>query len=293
MEYLKLTDYLKNIYGEKVYKLSLQSGCTCPNRDGSIMYGGCTFCSEEGAGEFAAQLKPVGLQIEEAIGRIRGKTTACKYIAYFQSFTNTYGDPARLEKLYTEAINHPDVVILSLGTRPDCISDEILDMVIRLNSIKPVWIELGLQTVHKSTADYIHRGYDLSVFEDAYRRLKSAGITVIVHIIMGLPGETEEDMLDTVRYLSCLDPVLDGIKIHLLQILKGTQMAEEYFNDPFRIMTLEEYGELVIKCLKLLPPKTVVHRITGDGAKRLLIEPKWCADKKHVLNTLNNMIKNA
>ena len=293
MEYLKLSDYLKSEYGEKIYKLSLQSGCTCPNRDGLISYGGCTFCSGEGSGEFASAYAPLGEQIENAKKYIRSKTGSKRFIAYFQSYTNTYGDPDKLKKLYMEACMRDDIAILSLGTRPDCISDEILDMLKDLNQIKPVWIELGLQTIHEETAESFRRGYGLSVFEDAYRRLKDAGLTIIVHIILGLPEESEQDMLETVKYLAGLNPVLNGIKIHMLQILKGTDMAKRYSKEHFHIMSLEEYGELLIKCLKLLPKETVVHRITGDGAKRLLIEPAWCADKKHVLNTLNKMIKEA
>ena len=284
---IRLSDYLMRTYGEKVYRLSLSSGCTCPNRDGRIMTGGCTFCSEGGAGEFASPLLPLGDQIEEAKKRISRKTKAGKYIAYFQSFSNTYGDPARLFPLYSEALRREEIIALSLGTRPDCIPEEILGMLVKLNLEKPVWIELGLQTVHERSAERIRRGYPLSVFEDCYRRLKAAGITVIVHVIFGLPGESREDMLETVRYLAGLRPELDGIKIHLLQILSGTAMAEEYRREPFPLLSLEEYTSLVRESIKILPKDTVLHRMTGDGPKKLLIAPLWCADKKRVLNYMN------
>ena len=284
---------MKEIYGEKVYRLSLSSGCSCPNRDGTIGYGGCTFCSEGGSGEFAASCAPVREQLEAAKERIRGKTDAGKFIAYFQSFSNTYGDIKQLRSLYHETISQDEIVVLDIGTRPDCLGGEMLEMLKGLNSIKPVWVELGLQTVNDTTADRIKRGYKLSVFEEAYRNLKEIGISVIVHVILGLPGETEENMLDTVRYLSKLDPVLDGIKLHMLQILTGTELASQYRREPFHVLTLEEYGRLLIKCLKLLKPETVIHRTTGDGPKKLLIEPQWCADKKKVLNTLNRMIRDA
>ena len=284
---------MKETYGEKVYRLSLSSGCSCPNRDGTIGYGGCTFCSEGGSGEFAASCAPVREQLEAAKERIRGKTDAGKFIAYFQSFSNTYGDIKQLRSLYHETISQDEIVVLDIGTRPDCLGVEMLEMLKGLNSIKPVWVELGLQTVNDTTADRIKRGYKLSVFEEAYRNLKEIGISVIVHVILGLPGETEENMLDTVRYLSKLDPVLDGIKLHMLQILTGTELASQYRREPFHVLTLEEYGSLLIKCLKLLKPETVIHRMTGDGPKKLLIEPQWCADKKKVLNTLNRMIRDA
>ncbi|WP_026653391.1 TIGR01212 family radical SAM protein [Butyrivibrio proteoclasticus] len=291
----RLSDYLKREYGEKVYRLSLTSGCSCPNRDGSIVLpdgtqlkGGCTFCSEGGSGEFAARIAPITEQIEEAKERICKKTDARKFIAYFQSYTNTYGDPDKLFSLYKEAIDRSDIVALSIGTRPDCIGPEILDMLKELNKIKPVWIELGLQTIHESTAKAINRGYELPVFEDAYRRLKEAGITVIVHVILGLPGESKEDMLGTVRYLADLQPTLDGIKLQNLQILKGTRMYEQYLcNSPhFHIFSMEEYTDLIAECLALLPKETVVHRMTGDGPRKLLVEPLWTLDKKRVLNTL-------
>ena len=301
MNYLSFNDAMRARFGTKVYRLSLQSGCTCPNRDGTIGTGGCTFCSEGGSGDFAAPLLPIGEQIEEARKRVDAKISASiapqdrRYIAYFQSYTNTYGDPERLRRIYSEALQHPQIVALDLGTRPDCLPPEMIAMLrdLRTEYGKPVWIELGLQTIHEKTAGRINRGYKLEVFEDAYRRLKDEGFEVIVHVILGLPGEAREDMLETVRYLSLLTPALDGIKLQLLHILKGTELAREYEADPFPLFTLDSYCDLVVDCLRLLPPETVVHRLTGDGPKRLLIAPQWSADKKRVLNTLSRRIRNA
>ncbi len=291
-----LSEELKIRYGMKVYKLSLSSGCTCPNRDGTIAYGGCTFCSEGGSGEFAAPFIPLRDQIEFAKKKVEAKLPKegqdrRLYIAYFQSFTNTYGDPERLFELYREAAMRPDIAAVSIGTRPDCLGDRVLEMLCRLQEIKPVWVELGLQTMHDKTAERVHRGYPLTVFEDAYKRLKNAGIEAIVHIIMGLPGESRSDMLDTVRYLASLKPVPDGIKIAQLQILKGTALGREYQNDPFPVMTLEEYCELIKDCLAILPEDIVIHRLTGDGPKNLLIAPSWSADKKRALNTMRKYLQ--
>ena len=287
---IKLSTYLKNEYGEKVYRLSLSSGCGCPNRDGTVSVGGCTFCSEGGAGEFAAS-GSIDEQIQEAKAKIQQKTDARKFIAYFQSFTNTYGDIDRLRKLYTAAITRDDVVILSLGTRPDCVGSEVIAMLKELNQIKPVWVELGLQTIHDETARAFNRGYELEVFTDAYERLKEAGLTVITHVIFGLPGETREMMLDTVRFLAGLAPSLDGIKIQNLQILKGTKIYEEFERKPFHIMSMEEYTDLVAEALALLPEACVVHRMQGDGPRKLLVEPLWSLDKKRVLNMLTEKTK--
>ena len=313
----RLSQALKEAYGEKVYRLSLSSGCTCPNRDGTLGTGGCTFCSEGGSGEFAAEPVPLKEQLEQAKARIQEKTNAEKFIAYFQSFTNTYGDPKRLRKLYTGAILREEVAVLSLGTRPDCLPEEILEMLRELNEIKPVWVELGLQTIHERTAKRIHRGYPLQVFEESFRKLKVAGLTVIVHVIFGLPGETKEDMLATVKYLAGLfkeygygkadsagpgatavspgssaapPQCFDGVKLQMLQILKGTEMAEEYLREPFPLFSLEEYTELVKESVRLLPADLVLHRMTGDGPKRLLIAPLWCADKKRTLNYMNRVL---
>lgn len=293
MEYRSLSTYWKEKFGGKVYKLSLQSGCTCPNRDGSIGRGGCIFCSEGGSGDFAAHYAPIQEQITEARKRVDHKFpkgAQPMYMAYFQSYTNTYGNVDRLRSLYLEIIQLPEIVGISIGTRPDCLPIEMLEMLSELNQIKPVTVELGLQTVHKSSADYIRRGYDLEVFEKAYQDLSNRGIEVVVHVILGLPGESREDMLETIDYLARLQPTLPGIKLQLLHILEGTQLAEDYRRNPFPVFTMEEYTDLVVECLKHLPKDTVVHRLTGDGPKSLLIEPKWSGDKKKVLNLLQKKI---
>lgn len=293
MEYRSLSTYWKEKFGGKVYKLSLQSGCTCPNRDGSIGRGGCIFCSEGGSGDFAAHYAPIQEQITEARKRVDHKFpkgAQPMYMAYFQSYTNTYGNVDRLRSLYLETIQLPEIVGISIGTRPDCLPIEMLEMLSELNQIKPVTVELGLQTVHKTSADYIRRGYDLEVFEKAYQDLSNRGIEVVVHVILGLPGESREDMLETIDYLARLQPTLPGIKLQLLHILEGTQLAEDYRRNPFPVFTMEEYTDLVVECLKHLPRETVVHRLTGDGPKSLLIEPKWSGDKKKVLNLLQKKI---
>lgn len=299
-----LSEMLKERFGTKVYKLSMTSGCTCPNRDGRLSYGGCTFCSEGGSGEFASPFLPLEEQIRLARQKVDAKFPARiplaerKYIAYFQSFTNTYArtleELARLRALYTETIQRPEIAALSIGTRPDCLPPEILEMLRELQTIrpgKPVWVELGLQTIHERTAARIHRGYPLQVFEKAVRDLKEIGVEVIVHVILGLPGESREDMLETVRYLGQFEPPIDGIKLQQLQILRGTQMAEEFRRDPFPVMTLEEYCALVRDCLQVLPEDIVIHRLTGDGPKSLLIAPSWSADKKRVLNTMRKTVE--
>lgn len=285
-----ISDVLKEQYGEKIYRLALSSGCTCPNRDGKVGTGGCTFCSEGGSGEFAAKPAPIAEQIEAAKKLVSAKTKGSRFIAYFQSYTNTYGDMESLRALYTKTIEREDIAILSVGTRPDCLPDEMISMLSGLNCVKPVWVELGLQTANDETAARINRCYPLSTFEDAYRRLTEAGLTVIVHLIFGIPGENENDMLDSVRYLAGLTPPPDGVKLQLLQILRGTKMAEEYEKNPWPVMSLPEYAELIKKALRLLPSGTVIHRLTGDGPKSLLIEPQWCADKKRVLNTLRRSL---
>ena len=287
----RLSEVLKQEYGEKIYKLTLSSGCTCPNRDGRISFGGCTFCSEGGSGEFASQAPDIEGQIEEAKQRIRNKTDARRFIAYFQSFTNTYGNAADLEDLYTRVILRDEIVILSIATRPDCLDENIMGMLRRLNAIKPVWVELGLQTMHDRTAERINRGYRLEVFEEAVRKLKSAGIQVIVHVIFGLPGETKEDMLRTIRYLAALKPGPDGVKLQMLNILKGSSLAKEYLAEPFPLLTMEEYTSLVAKSMRILPDEMVIHRMTGDGPGDLLIAPDWVRNKKKVLNTINRKLK--
>ena len=287
----KLSDILKQQYGEKIFKICLTSGCTCPNRDGKISFGGCSFCSEGGSGEFASAPGDIDTQIEEAKERIRNKTLASRYIAYFQSFTNTYGDVETLEKLYERVIRRKDIVILSIGTRPDCLGEDVLEMLRRLNEIKPVWIELGLQTMHDETAQRVNRGYPLVVFEDALNRLKSLGIQVIVHVIFGLPGETKEDMLQTIRYLATLSPGPDGIKLQMLNILRGTELGRQYEENPFPLLSLEEYTDIAAESISILPEEMVIHRMTGDGPGNLLIAPDWVRNKKKVLNTISRKLK--
>ena len=283
----RLGTVLREQYGEKVYKLSLSSGCSCPNRDGSLSVGGCSFCSEGGSGDFAAAFAPIDEQLEEAKARIRQKTDAKKFIAYFQSFTNTYGDPARLLPLYREVLEREEIAALSLGTRPDCLGEDVMAMLRKLQAVKPVWLELGLQTIHEDTARRIHRGYPLEVFRESYARLKREGFLVVVHLIFGLPGETREDMLQSVRYLAALDPPPDGVKLQMLHILEGTELGEAYKRQPFPLLSLEEYADLIEESAAILPPETVFHRITGDGPGKLLLAPDWTRNKKRVLNTLN------
>ena len=294
-----LSDYCKEKFGTKVYRLSLSTGCSCPNRDGKAGRGGCSFCSEGGSGEFATKVKPVEVQIEEAKDRVKSKFPKDikeedkKYIAYFQSFTNTYGDVDRLGGIFKTAVLRDEIAAISIGTRPDCLEDDMLDLLDELNKIKPVWIELGLQTIHEDSAKAFNRGYSLPVFNKAYMELKKRNIEVIVHVILGLPGETDKDMYETVRYLANLSPKLDGIKLHLLHILKNTRLEREYREKPFKILSLDEYTEILINCLRILPESVVIHRMTGDGDKRLLVEPLWSADKKRVLNTINKAIREA
>ncbi len=289
MEYYSVNQYLRDTFGQKVYKIALDGGFTCPTRDGSLARGGCIFCSAEGSGDFAQKVKPgdVDAQIEKAKKRVEAKISGDgKYIAYFQSFTGTYGPVEYMKSLYNEAISNPDVVALSIATRPDCLPDEVLDMLSELNRIKPVWIELGLQTIHKKTADYIRRGYELEVYDEAVKKLKNIGIAqIIVHVILGLPGETEDMMLSTVKYVA--DSGANGIKLQLLHVLKGTDLEKEYLAGKFQVMTMEEYVKLVRKCLEIIPRDMVVHRLTGDGDKRILVAPEWSGDKKRVLNALN------
>lgn len=286
-----LSEVLQEQYGEKVYKLSLSSGCTCPNRDGTLGVGGCAFCSEGGSGDFAAALAPIDVQLEDAKARIRRKTDARKFIAYFQSFTNTYGDAARLETLYRAAMEPDEIVALSLGTRPDCLGDDVMAMLLRLNQRKPVWIELGLQTVHDETAERMHRGYPTAVFADAYRRLKETGLTVIVHVIFGLPGESRDMMLDTVRSLAELSPPPDGVKLQMLHVMKGTELGRQYEQTPFPLLSLAEYAELIADSVAILPETVVIHRLTGDAPGPLLLAPEWTRNKKRVLNTIHRTLR--
>lgn len=283
--YYSLDYYLKHTYGEKVYKISLDGGMTCPNRDGKIGLGGCIFCSAGGSGDFAApKMHSVTEQINQAIAGIsKSKSVGSKFIAYFQAFTNTYASVEYLEKLFTEAIEHPSIVGLSIATRPDCLPDDVLELLSRLNTKKPIWIELGLQTTKDESAAYIRRGYPLSVFDDAVTKLHKRNIDTIVHLIIGLPHESREDILESVRYVSQMP--IQGIKLQLLHVLKGTDLAKHL--DEFHILTMDEYIDLVISCLEILPDNIVVHRITGDGPKDLLIEPAWSTRKREVMNRIN------
>lgn len=281
--YTALSPYLKRRFGCKVYKLSLSAGCTCPNRDGTLGARGCIFCS--GSGEFAASgSASIPEQLEQAKYILGKKAQGAKFIAYFQDFTNTYGAVSRLEPLFLAAMEPDDVVALSIATRPDCLPEDILRMLSRLRARKPVFMELGLQTIHEASARYIRRGYPLSVFDDAVQKLHALEIEVIAHQILGLPGETAEMIVETTRHLGQL-PV-DGVKLHLLHILRGTDLAAEYEAGRVKPLELDAYIDILEQCLAVLPPKVVIHRLTGDGAKRDLIAPLWSADKKRVLNAI-------
>ena len=285
--YNKLSDHLQKEFGCKVYKLALHGGMSCPNRDGTCGTGGCIFCAQDGSGAFAQSGESVREQIELAKARVADKIKNGKYIAYFQDFTNTYAPVSYLKPLFRAAIEHPDVAALSVATRPDCLPQDVLALLAQLNKIKPVWVELGLQTIHADTAAYIRRGYDLSVYDKAVADLKAIGVTVITHVILGLPGEDEGKMLETVRYVG---QKTDGIKLQLLHVLKGTDLAKDYEAGNFRTLEMEEYCQLVGKCLQVLPTEVVIHRLTGDGAKKDLIAPLWSGDKKRVLNTMNTAL---
>lgn len=288
MKYTSLNQYLKNRFGTKVYKIALDGGFTCPNRDGTLGTRGCIFCSKGGSGDFAENRElSIYDQIEQGKRKVAGKIKDGKYIAYFQAFTNTYASVDRLESLYMQAIEHEDIVALSIGTRPDCLGDEVIELLERLNKIKPIFVELGLQTIHEDTAKYIRRGYELSVYDDAVRRLHKVGLNVVTHLIIGLPNETKDDMLKSVEYVC---NVTDGIKLQLLHILKGTDLEAQYNAGKIKVLTLDEYCDIICDCIKIIPKNVVIHRLTGDGAKKDLIAPLWSADKKNVLNTLNKRI---
>lgn len=284
MYYHDLNSELRRRFGCKVYKISLATGGTCPNRDGTCGIGGCIFC--DGAGYFAAHGRTVAEQLHEAKARITAKApVGSRYIAYFQDFTATYAPLPLLRERFTAALEDPEVVALSVATRPDCLPDEVLQLLRKLQQKKPVWVELGLQTIHEQTARWIHRGYTLSVFDHAVQRLKSAGLEVVVHLILGLPVETEEMMLQSVEYVG--KSGIDGIKLHLLHVLSGTPLAEAYQLTPFSLPSMQEYIALLERCLERLPREVVIHRLTGDGAKANLIAPVWTADKKRVLNAIH------
>lgn len=311
--YHSLDYYLKNTYGTKMYKLALNAGMTCPNRDGKLGTTGCIFCSQGGSGEFAAsKYLSIPEQIEEAKLLINtkvkrsikvgddsynvsddgltpedAKLNKVKYIAYFQAYTNTYAPINYLRKVFYEAIKSSDVEIISIATRPDCLGPDVLDLIDEINRIKPVWIELGLQTMHEKTAKIIKRGYKLNVFENAVTDLNKIGVNIIVHLILGLPGETEQDMLDTINYIA--KQHIHGVKLQLLHILKNTALVN--LMPSMHILTMEEYTDLVIKCIERLPQEIVIHRLTGDGPKGTLLAPLWSKDKLTVMNTINHKMK--
>ena len=286
--YLTLNEHYRRLFGCKVYKLSIDAGFTCPNRDGTSGHGGCIFCGGDGSGAFAESGCDILSQLEHAKQRVEAKNKGGKYIAYFQSFTNTYGPVEKLERLYREALAPEEVVGLAIGTRPDCLGKDVVELLKVLHRETYISVELGLQTVHKSSAEYIRRGYDTGVYFDAVRRLKEAGIEVVTHIILGLPGETPEMAAETTR--QAVAAGTDGVKFHLLHVLQGTDLAADYEAGKFRCLELEEYGQWLKTCLAEVPPEVVVHRITGDGAKKDLIAPLWSGDKKRVLNYLNKYL---
>lgn len=283
-----LSEHYRETFGCKVYKLSLDGGFSCPNRDGRLGTGGCIFCT--GSGEFAqGGPEPVALQLERAKARVAAKNKGGKYIAYFQAFTNTYGPIETLRKLYFDAIAPEEILGLAIGTRPDCLGEDVISLLREVNAVKPVSVELGLQTIHPATVRYIRRGYPTRVYFDAVKELKASGIEVVTHIILGLPGETEEMMVQTTK--AAVEAGTDGVKFHLLHVLKNTDLALDYEAGKFSCLTLEEYGRLLKACIAVLPEETVVHRITGDGAKKDLIAPLWSADKKRVLNYLHKILE--
>lgn len=288
MEYLSFNKYLREAFGDKVYKISLNAGFSCPNRDGKIDTKGCIFCSKGGSGDFAESKNlSITEQIENGKRRVEKKISSGKYIAYFQAFTNTYAPVEVLREKFYEAINHKDIVAVSIATRPDCLSDEVIDLLDELNKIKPVFVELGLQTIHEESAKYIRRGYTLDVYDDAVKKLKAIGVNIVVHIILGLPNESKNDMLESVDYV-CRSGI-NGIKLQLLHILKDTDLAEEYEKGNIRALEFDEYLDIIKSCVEIIPKDIVIHRLTGDGAKKDLIAPLWSADKKRVLNAINKL----
>ena len=288
--YYSLDCWLKQTFHEKVYRISLNGGMTCPNRDGTLGSRGCIFCSQGGSGDFAGDKRDsITQQINKQAAKLAQKRNASAFIAYFQAYTNTYAPVEYLEKIFTEALEHPLVAAVSIGTRPDCLGPDVLDLLERLNRQKPVWVELGLQTIHEETARYIRRGYPLSCFEESVRNLRERDLEVIVHTILGLPGESRQDILATMDYLNHQD--IQGIKLQLLHVLKGTDLAADYLEGKFSVYTMEEYLDLLIDCLEHLSPDIVIHRLTGDGPKDLLIAPLWSSKKRTVLNTLHHECK--
>ena len=288
MNYTSLNTYLKERFGCKVYKLAIDGGFTCPNRDGTIDTRGCIFCSKGGSGEFAgSRTLSITEQIEQGKRLVEKKIKDGKYIAYFQAFTNTYAPIDELRAKYYEALNHPDIIALSIATRPDCLGEDVLQLLDEINKIKPVFVELGLQTIHEKTAEYIRRGYPLSVYDEAVEKLHNININVVTHLIIGLPNESTEDILESVSYVC---KMTDGIKLQLLHIIKGTDLEKEYNNCKVKVLDIDEYTEIIKQCVNIIPKEVVVHRLTGDGAKKDLIAPLWSADKKKVLNTINKTL---
>ena len=288
--YYSLHTYIKETFGEKMYKISLNGGMTCPNRDGTLGDRGCIFCSEGGSGDFAAQKNlSITEQIEMGKTQVAKKYSGHSYIAYFQAYTNTYAPVSYLERIFTEAIEHKDIKVLSIATRPDCLSDDVLKLLDRLNQKKPVWVELGLQSIHKKSAEWMRRGYELSVFDWAVNQLHAMGISVIVHVILGLPCESESDMLKTIDHLNTKP--ISGVKLQLLHVLDHTDLGDYYRTTGFHIYTMEEYFSLLGRCLNRLRRDIVIHRLTGDGPKSILIEPKWTGSKRYVLNQMQAYFK--
>ena len=288
--YHSLDYMLRERYGEKVYRVALNGGMSCPNRDGTLGKKGCIFCSQGGSGDFAANAAlSITEQINTQIKSLSSKRPIHKYIAYFQAYTNTYAPVEHLRKIFTEAISHPDIVALSIGTRPDCLGDDVLELLDSLNQIKPVWVELGLQTIHEDTARYIRRGYPLSCFDTAVKNLRAGGIEVIVHTILGLPGESRKDILETMAYLNAMD--IQGIKLQLLHVLENTDLADEFRVGKFQTLSMEAYVDLVVSCIGALSPDIVIHRLTGDGPSNQLISPLWSRAKRSVLNCIHHELK--
>ncbi len=284
-----ISQVLKERFGCKVYKLALDGGMTCPNRDGRVGTEGCIFCSDAGSGEFAE--KPCGdiaVQLEKAKKRVAKKVKGGKYIAYFQSFTNTYAPLPYLRRIFTEAITSDDIVGLAIATRPDCLGEEVVALLTEINKIKPLWVELGLQTINEETAKYIRRGYKTEVFDLAIKRLKAAGIETVAHIIIGLPYETAEDAVNTAKHISDLG--VDGVKFHLLYVSRGTDLEKDFLQGKFDTLSLEEYAKTLKKCVSVLREDIIIHRLTGDGVKKDLVSPLWSGDKKKVLNYINKQL---
>ena len=287
--YRTLNEHFQEKFGCKVYKLSIDGGFSCPNRDGTAGTGGCIFCNETGSGDFAAHCGSITAQLEEAKTLVEKKNKDGKYIAYFQSFTNTYAPAQVLRSRYLEAIAPNEIVGLAIGTRPDCLGEDVMAVLKEVSAIKPVSVELGLQTIHEASVQYIRRGYVNQIYFDAVRRLKEAGIEVVTHIILGLPGETPEMAAETTR--AAIAAGTDGVKFHLLHVLKKTDLEKDYQTGKFSCLTMEEYGDWLCACMKEVPCHVTVHRITGDGAKRNLVAPLWSADKKRVLNYLQQRLR--